>query len=204
MVSLRVVLFNMLRMQHFPRCNVTIGKYTDSIPYIVSSERTDRVVIGKYCSIGHGVILVVHPGHILPKENRNYRVSTYPMARVGKHGWRKSYYLPERRNFVIIGNDVWIGANAIILPGVTIGDGAIIGAGAVVTHDVLPYAIAAGAPARILKYRYSQDRIQKLLKIAWWNWSEEKIVANMDYFYGKVDDFIEKFCKEVCEESKNP
>ena len=115
------------------------------------------------------------------------------MARIGGHGFLPAYYIPEKRNFVILGNDVTIGANVIILPGVKIGDGAIVGAGAVVTRDVPPYAIAAGVPAKILKYRYSQEQIKKLLKIAWWNWSEEKIVENMDYFYGKVQTFIDRF-----------
>ena len=199
-----MVLLNLLRIQHPPKCSVQIGKHTTSIPYIISAQRTDRVVIGKYCSIAHGVILMAHQGHIPPPEYREYEVATYPMALVGKHGFHSSYYLPDKRNFIVIGNDVWIGVNAIIFPGVGIGDGAIVGAGAIVTHDVPPYAIAVGAPARVIKYRYTKEQIKKLLKIAWWNWSEEKIVANMDYFYGKVDDFIEKFYKETsCEESEN-
>lgn len=90
------------------------------------------------------MIIVAHLGHIA-HEYRDYHVSNYSMARVGKHGGG-SHYLPERRNFVIIGNDLWIGVNAIILPGVTICDGTIIGASAVVTYDVPPYAIAAGVP----------------------------------------------------------
>jgi acetyltransferase-like isoleucine patch superfamily enzyme len=180
-------------MRKFPRCEVKIGKYTTSVPYIVHSEHTDRVIIGKYCSIAHGVILIAHPGHIPPKDREDYRVATYPMALVRKHGWSSRYYLPENRNFINIGNDVTIGANAIILPAVNIGHGAIIGAGAIVTKDVPPYAIVAGVPAKLLRYRYDTERIKKLLKIAWWNWDEQKIVDNMDYFYGKVDAFIEKF-----------
>jgi virginiamycin A acetyltransferase len=201
MVSLKMVIINMLRMQRFPVCSVKIGKYTTSVPYIISSESTDRVVIGNYCSIGHGAILITHPGHIPPKEYPEYRVATYAVFRIKKnclkrHGFLPSYYLPEKSNFVVIGNDVTIGANAIVLPGVTIGDGSIVGAGSVVTHDVPPFAVVAGVPAKILKYRFSQQKIKKLLKIAWWNWSEDKIYENMDYFYGKVDDFIEKFYSE--------
>lgn len=142
------------------------------------------------------MILVVHPGHIPPKGYEDYRVATYPVARIRRHGFLSSYYIPEERNFVVIGNDVTIGANAIILPGVTVGDGAIIGAGAVVARDVPPYAVVAGIPARILRYRYKPEQIEKLLRIAWWNWSDKKIVENMDYFYGKVDNFIDKFYKE--------
>jgi virginiamycin A acetyltransferase len=128
-----------------------------------------------------------------PKGLEEYRVATYPVARIRKHGFSPGYHLPEPRNFIIIGNDVTVGANAIILPGVRIGDGAVVGAGAIVTTDVPPYAIVAGVPAKIIRYRYSSEQIEKLLRIAWWNWDEDKIFRNMDYFYGKVDDFIERF-----------
>ncbi|HLN89454.1 MAG TPA: CatB-related O-acetyltransferase [Candidatus Binatia bacterium] len=194
MVSLRIILHNLLQFRKFPRCVVSIGKGTTSVPYIITSERSDRVTIGKYCSIGHGVTLITHPGHLPPKGFENRRVATYPVARILNHGFLMSYYLPEKRNFVFIGNDVCIGANVIVLPGVKIGDGAIVGAGSVVTTDVPPYAIVAGIPSRVLRYRYSPKQIEKLLQIAWWNWGERKIYENMDYFYAQVDAFIEKFC----------
>ena len=196
MVSFKTILFNLLQMRRPPRCRVEIGKHTPSVPYIISAENTDWVKIGKYCSIAHGVILVTHPGHIPPKGMEDYRVASYPMARVRNHGFLPRYRLPEKRNFVKICNDVTVGANAIILPGITVGTGAIIGAGAIVTKDVPPYAIVAGVPAEVLKYRHSPEQIKKLLQIAWWDWDEQKIVDNMDYFYGKVDAFIEKFYEE--------
>ena len=84
---------------------------------------------------------------------------------------------------VIIGNDVWIGANVIILPGVNIGHGAVIAAGAVVTKDVEPYAIVGGVPAKLIKYRFNAEERQKLLSIAWWNWSLDKIEKNIELFY---------------------
>jgi len=87
MVSLRIVLFNLLRMQNTAKCIVKIGKGTTSIPYIISSETTDKAIIGKYCSIGHGVILVVHPGHVPPKGYEDYNVATYAVARIGRHGF---------------------------------------------------------------------------------------------------------------------
>jgi acetyltransferase-like isoleucine patch superfamily enzyme len=202
MVSLRIVLLNMLRMQHTAKCSIKIGKHSTTLPYIISSETSDRVVIGNYCSIGHGVIFVVHPGHTPPKGYEGYRVATYPLARMGAHGFLPSYYILDKRNFVVVGNDVTIGANAIILPGVRIGDGAIIGAGAVVTHDVPPYGTAAGIPAKTLKYRFTEEQIKKLLEIQWWNWNEKKIVENMDYFYGKVQTFIDKFYKGSASEDR--
>ncbi len=193
MVSLKAVLYNMLQMRKIPECSVEIGKGTTSIPYIISAEISDRVKIGKYCSISRGVILITHPGHTPPKGMEEFRVATYAVANILRHGFLQKYHLPDPRNFVIIGNDVFLGANAIILPGVRIGDGAIIGAGSIVTKDVPPYAIAAGSPARVLKYRYTEEQIKKLLGIAWWHWDEKKIFDNMDYFYGKVDDFIGRF-----------
>jgi len=194
MVSLKFILFNLLQARRFPRCIVKTGRHTTSVPYIVPATPNDRVIIGNFCSIAHGTIIIAHQGHIPPKEFRDYRVATYAVAVL--KGWDPSYDLPYKDNYVIIGNDVVIGANAIILPGVKIGDGAIIGAGAVVTHDIPAYAVVAGVPAKIIRYRYTSEKIEKLLKIAWWNWSDEKIRENMDYFYGKVDDFIEKFYNE--------
>ncbi len=82
------------------------------------------------------------------------------------------------------------------MSGVSIGDGAVIGAGAVVTSDITPYAIAVGNPAKTIKYRFSPDKIEKLLKIQWWNWPNEKIQSNIEYFYGEVDSFIERFYNE--------
>lgn len=84
---------------------------------------------------------------------------------------------------VIIGNDVWIGANAIILPGVRIGDGAVIAAGAVVTKDVDDYAIVGGVPARVIRYRFQEEEISKFCEIQWWNWDIEKIMDNLELFY---------------------
>jgi virginiamycin A acetyltransferase len=146
--------------------------------------------------MGYNVVIIANQGHNLTTGYQDYRVATYPVAFVGNHGLKSSYRLPETRNFVYIGNGVLVGANTVILPGVTIGDGAIIGAGSVVTHDIPPYAVAAGVPARILRHRYTEGQIEKLLTIAWWNWDERKIYENMDNFYGKVEVFIEKFYEE--------
>nr|PJZ91370.1 transferase [Leptospira ellisii] len=86
----------------------------------------------------------------------------------------------------MVGNDVWIGTNTVILPGVKIGDGAIIGAYSVVARDVPDYTIVAGNPARIIRERFSQEVQKKLLKLQWWSWSPEKITASLD-FLTKLD-----------------
>ena len=90
-----------------------------------------------------------------------------------------------------IGNDVWIGRNVIIISGVKIGDGSVIGAGSVVTKDVPPYAIAAGNPAKIVRMRFDEETIKKLLKIEWWNWSLERVLANLPYLLSNdIAEFV--------------
>ena len=112
-------------------------------------------------------------------------LTSYPFAIFG-NGWEhamdgKSY--PSKGD-TIIGNDVWIGHRATIMPGLTVGDGAIIATNAVVTRDVAPYAIVGGNPAREISRRFSDANIQKLLEIKWWDWNIEKITANVDKLTG--------------------
>ncbi len=193
MVSLRVILTNLLQMRRFPRGNVAIGKHCWGIPYIVNGSPYDTVTIGNYCSFGRNCVIVPNNGHLPDvKQYERFRVSTFPIAAT-YGGWKKQYSLPMKHNFVVIGNEVWVGVNTIILPGVKIDSGAIIGAGSVVTHDIPAYAIAAGVPAKIRRYRYNEEQRAKLLEIAWWNWPDKKVAANRDYFYKDIDVFINKF-----------
>ena len=92
-----------------------------------------------------------------------------------------------------IGNDVWLGRNVIITNGANIGNGVIAGAGAIITKDVPDYAVVLGVPARIVRYRYTKEQIEKLNKIAWWNWSDEVIRKRYNDFFIKIDEFIEKY-----------
>ena len=93
---------------------------------------------------------------------------------------QRNHAQENREQGIVIGNDVWIGYEAVILAGVTVGDGAIIGTRAVVTKDVPPYTIVAGIPAKPIRKRFSEDTIATLLQLRWWDWSEERIRANLD------------------------
>ena len=97
----------------------------------------------------------------------------------------------DNKGDIVIGNDVWIGYGAVILSGVTIGDGAIIGTNALVTKDIPPYTIAGGIPAKPLKKRFSEEQISALMKIKWWDWSEEEILKNLKFIKsGDTDSLI--------------
>lgn len=165
---------------------VRVGQFT----YGVTEATTllfrddDRVEIGRYCSFAKDVLIIASGEH-------NYRaVANFPFrARFLGDGDADTY----GKGPVIIGNDVWIGARATILSGVTIGDGAVVAAGAVVTDDVPPYSIVGGVPATIIKYRHSADVIERLCEIAWWNWRPEDVRARMDAFYQDPAAFVEKF-----------
>jgi virginiamycin A acetyltransferase len=142
----------------------------------------DRLVIGKFCAIAEGARFIMNGAN-----HAMSGFSTYPFNIFG-HGWEKCFdvstWEKEIRGDTVIGNDVWIGMDAVILPGVTIGDGAIVGAKAVVTHDVAPYAIVAGNPAKVIKTRFDKRTVARLLKVAWWNWPVDKIGRNLNAIRG--------------------
>jgi hypothetical protein len=94
---------------------------------------------------------------------------------------------------LVIGSDVWIGYRATILGPVTIGHGAVVGAGAVVASDIPPYGIVAGNPARVMRMRFEPEIVERLLRIAWWDWEEHRIVANGEWFLGPAADFVDQF-----------
>ena len=135
-----------------------------------------KLKIGKFCSIAPEVTIWLGENH------RMDRVTTYPFPDYidawPEAACSKGKELTSKGD-VVIGNDVWIGYRAIILSGVRIGDGAIIGAGSVVTRDVEAYSIAAGNPARLIRKRFDEETINKLLQIRWWDWPVEKIRTNM-------------------------
>lgn len=138
----------------------------------------ERLVIGKFCSIACGAkFLFNSANHTLRS------LSTYIFPVLFEEWGLDVARVPEawdNRGDIVIGNDVWIGYEAVVLAGVTIGDGAIVAARAVVTKDVPPYTIVGGVPARPIRRRFSDSEIDQLLELKWWDWPEEKIAANLN------------------------
>ena len=163
---------------------IPVGKYTYGYEHLY---RDSVKQIGAFCSIAEGQLLV-------PNDHRIDWVTTSPIAALKEFGFaNRNYmndYISEKDRKIVIGNDVWIGARCTIFEGVTIVDGAVIAAESIVRKDVPPYAVVGGVD-RILKYRFSEEIIEKLLKIQWWNWSDEKIRANIELMKD-VEAFIEK------------
>ena len=166
--------------------NIEVGDYTyyDDFEDVANFEKNvkyhfdfvgDKLIIGKFCMIASGVTFIMNGANHLTDA-----VTTYPFAIFG-NGWEgamdgKSY--PNKGN-IIIGNDVWIGYNATIMAGVKVGDGAIIGTNSTVTKDVEPYSIVRGNPAKEIRKRFDPEQIKTLLDLKWWDWSIEKITANL-------------------------
>lgn len=133
----------------------------------------DRLIIGKFCQIATGVRFIMN-GSNHPMKG----ISTYPFKVFGK-SWAHVPMDVESKGDTIIGNDVWIGNKATLMQGVKIGDGAIIGTNALVTKDVEPYTIVGGNPAKVIRKRFEGEKIDFLLKLAWWDWPIEKITENL-------------------------
>jgi len=170
--------------------NVSIGDYTIYNDFVNDPRdfdknnliyhydiNNDKLTIGKFCSIACGAKIIFTSGKHTFRSLSTY---TFPIffdewdldVSNITDAW-------DNKGDTIIGNDVWIGYEAVIMSGVTIGDGAIIGARAVVTKDVPPYSIVGGVPAKQLKMRYDESTINKLQNMQWWNWSKDKIKGNL-------------------------
>lgn len=138
----------------------------------------DMLIIGKFCSIACGAKFIFNSAnHTLSS------LSTYPFPLFFEEWGLKRENVTDswdNKGDIVIGNDVWIGYEAVIMAGVTIGDGAIIGTRAVVTKDVPPYTIVGGVPAKTIRKRFSDETISELLKIRWWDWPEERIAQNIE------------------------
>jgi acetyltransferase-like isoleucine patch superfamily enzyme len=164
--------------------NVEIAGFS----YVGESSKVQNARIGKFCSIAPEVRIGLgrHPTHFVSSYPGFYSPKASATINFGAtHEFQE--YLP-----VTIGNDVYIGSRSLIMDGIEIGDGAVVAAGAVVTKDVPPYAIVGGVPAKVLKYRFQQDTVSKLLKMKWWEW-EEKTLHHRAKEFGSIDGFISLF-----------
>lgn len=164
----------------------SIGQFTYGEPIVVGWGEGATLKMGSFCSIASDVVILLGGNH------RMDWVTSYPFNVF----WQEFSHIPHpttTKGDVVIGNDVWIGGKAVILSGVTIGDGAVIGTCSVVTKDVEPYAIVAGNPARPIRKRFSNDQIEHLLKIKWWDWDIEKIKFHMPLILStNIQQFIDK------------
>jgi virginiamycin A acetyltransferase len=149
----------------------------------------DRLLIGRFCALATGMQFVMNgANHALGG------FSTFPFG-IFPGAWREGFdpavYATGHRGDTIVGNDVWIGMEATILPGVTIGDGAIVAAKSVVTRDVPAYAIVAGNPARVVRMRFAEATVERLLALAWWNWPIDKVTRNIAAITGADIEALE-------------
>ena len=151
----------------------SVGSWSYGFPKVYDSGSGAKLSIGKYCGFGEEVMI------LLSDEHNTRSVSSYPF---------NTFWGTERpwsKGNIEIGNDVWVGNRATIMSGVIIGDGAVIGAGAVVAKDVPAYAVAVGNPAQVVKYRFSQETIDYLLKLQWWKWNHKKVMDNREFLTNK-------------------
>lgn len=165
-----------------------IGDYTYGHPVVKSFGDGTSLKIGKFCSIADDSVF------FLGGEHRIDMVTTYPFSHFFEFAYGFEGTHPRLKGNIVVGNDVWIGQEAFILAGVTIGDGAVIGARAVVAKNVKPYSIVVGSPAKHIKYRVDEALIDDLLRIAWWNWPIEKIAEAMPFILSSdIKGFVAQY-----------
>ena len=186
---------------------ITIGDYTyyDDVETVENFQKNvrylfdftgDRLTIGKFCMIASGVEFLMNGANHLTEA-----VSAYPFAIFGgEWGAAMEGKAYPRKGNTTVGNDVWLGYRATILPGVTIGHGAVIGAYAVVTRDVAPYTIVGGNPARLIRQRFDPATTEQLLAVAWWDWPIDKITQYASLLTGDTASFLAQLTREHAEQ----
>ena len=141
----------------------------------------DSITIGKFCSLARDITIFGGGEHFIN------RATAYPFVLMFAEERTKRLVDAKDTSATIIGNDVWVGYGATIMSGVKIGNGAVVGAKAVVAKDIPDYAIAVGNPAKVVRYRFTPQTIQRLLNLSWWTWDLSKILANLDLLYQNPD-----------------
>jgi acetyltransferase-like isoleucine patch superfamily enzyme len=180
---------------------MSYGKYTYGKPLIRYGNNNAKLIVGNFCSIAENVSVWLGGNH------RNDWVTTYPFGHINETIFNKynGEGHPSTKGDVIIGNDIWISSNVTIMSGITIGDGAIIARNSHVVKNIEPYSIVGGNPAKFIKFRFSNEQIEKLLKIKWWFWDDEKInnftplLCNTD-----IDNFIKTALNEELQNHEIP
>lgn len=171
----------------YPQFEIGRGSY--GVPTVHPSYGGATLRIGSFCSISSGVQIYLGGNH------RSDWVTTSPLNVFFEQ--KENFQHEQTKGDVVIGNDVWICGNATILSGVTIGHGAVIGNGALVSCDVAPYSIVAGNPARHIRYRFSEDEIEQLLSIAWWDWPESILRKHLDKLLSSDISAFLKFSRTI-------
>lgn len=157
---------------------VKIGRYTYGDIIVEADQDTSTLTIGDFCSMASGTVFILCRDHPI------HHFSTFPFKVLCLKNEKVEAI---SKGNIVIGNDVWIGYNCTIMSGVTIGQGAIIAAGSVVTKDIPPYAIAGGVPARVIKYRFNKEIIDKLLKVDYKKIDKQFVKNHIDDLYSNLD-----------------
>lgn len=187
--------------------NIIVGEYSyysgyyhghsfdDCARYLAPDrDDVDKLIIGRYCSIGSGAVFMMagNQGH------QASWASTYPFVYQQDEQFADAIDGFERAGDTVIGNEVWIGSEAMIMPGVTVGDGAIIASRAVVTKNVEPYSIVGSNPAKLIRYRFSKAEIEQLLEMQWWFWTEAQVKDAMPLLCSsKINELYEYWQQRV-------
>ena len=167
------------------------GTYFDRNVNIISWSDEYKIRVGKYCSIGRDCNFFLHANHRSDWITTSSQLWGPVTDEIAQMHMEMGH--PICKGDIIIENDVWIGAKSTIMSGVKIHNGAVVAASSTVTKDIPPYAIVGGNPAKIIKYRFSELQIELLLKIGWWNWSEDKIKSEFKNLWSSdIDTFINK------------
>ena len=189
--------------------NIIVGRYSyysgyyhghsfeDCARYLLSDDGADKLIIGSFCSIGSGAAFIMagNQGH------RNDWISTFPffwMPDVPAFAGAANGF--ESAGDTVVGNDVWIGSEAIIMPGIKIGDGAVIGTRSLVTRDVEPYAIVGGNPAKVIRKRFDDPDIHMLCELMWWDWTDAQLREAMPILTSNDIHALHAYWRKVVKE----